>query len=66
MLGLRIRSFVSKYLIVFILLGLVAVLAVLTEGTFLKPQNLINIVRQVSVIAILGIGLSVVILSVVM
>jgi inositol transport system permease protein len=63
MLGLRVRAFVSKYLIVFILIGLVALLAILTEGTFLKPQNLINIVRQVSVIAILGIGLTVVIIT---
>jgi inositol transport system permease protein len=61
--GLRIRSFVSTYLIIFILIGLVALLAILTEGTFLKPQNLINIVRQVSVIAILGIGLTVVIIT---
>ena len=30
-LGLRIRSFVSKYLIIFILLGLVALLAILTD-----------------------------------
>ena len=59
----RIRPFVSKYLIIFILLGLVALLAILTDGTFLKPQNLINIVRQVSVIAILGIGLTVVIIT---
>jgi inositol transport system permease protein len=61
--GLRIRDFLSKYLIIFILLGLVALLALLTDGTFLKPQNLINIVRQVSVIAILGIGLTVVIIT---
>lgn len=63
MLSLRVRTFVSKYLIVFILIGLVALLAILTDGTFLKPQNLINIVRQVSVIAILGIGLTVVIIT---
>jgi inositol transport system permease protein len=63
MLGQRMRSFFSKYLIVFILLGLVALLAILTEGTFLRPQNLVNIVRQVSVIAILGIGLTVVIIT---
>jgi len=62
-LGLRLRSFLSKYLIVFILLGLVALLAILTDGTFLRPQNLVNIVRQVSVIAILGIGLTVVIIT---
>ena len=62
-LALRVRGFIAKYLIIFILLGLVALLAILTDGTFLKPQNLINIVRQVSVIAILGIGLTVVILT---
>jgi ribose/xylose/arabinose/galactoside ABC-type transport system permease subunit len=58
-----IREFLRKYLIIFILLGLIALLALLTNGTFLKPQNLINVVRQVSVIAILGIGLTVVIIS---
>jgi inositol transport system permease protein len=62
-LALRVRGFIAKYLIIFILLGLVALLAILTDGTFLKPQNLVNIVRQVSVIAILGIGLTVVIIT---
>ena len=61
--ALRARGFLSKYLIVFILLGLIAVLAILTDGTFMKTQNLINVVRQVSVIAILGIGLTVVIIT---
>jgi ribose transport system permease protein len=62
-LALRVRGFIAKYLIIFILLGLVALLAILTDGTFLKPQNLVNIVRQISVIAILGIGLTVVIIT---
>jgi len=61
--GLRAREFLRKYLIIFILIGLIALLAVLTNGTFLKPQNLINVVRQVSVISILGIGLTVVIIT---
>jgi len=59
----RTSDFLRKYLIVFILIGLIALLAVMTGGTFLKTQNLINIVRQVSVIAMLGIGLTVVIIS---
>lgn len=62
-LSLRAGEFLRKYLIIFILIGLVALLSVLTDGTFLKPQNLINVTRQVSVIAILGIGLTVVIIS---
>jgi ribose/xylose/arabinose/galactoside ABC-type transport system permease subunit len=59
----RAGEFFRKYLIVFILIGLMALLAGMTNGTFLKTQNLINIVRQVSVIAMLGIGLTVVIIS---
>lgn len=59
----RASEFARKYLIIFILLGLIALLAFLTDGTFLKTQNLINVIRQVSVISILGIGLTVVIIS---
>jgi ribose/xylose/arabinose/galactoside ABC-type transport system permease subunit len=59
----RLREFFRKYLIVFILIGFVALLSVLTGGTFLQAQNLINVVRQVSVIAMLGIGLTIVIIS---
>ena len=59
----RTRGFLSKYLIIFIFIGLVALLTVLTDGTFLKPQNVVNVVRQISVIAILGIGLTVVIIT---
>lgn len=56
-------TFLRKYLIIFILVGLVALLAVLTGGTFLQTQNLINIIRQVSVIAITAIGVSVTIIA---
>ena len=50
-------------MIVVILFGLVALLSALTNGTFLQTQNLINVVRQTSVIALLGIGLTIVIIS---
>lgn len=59
----RTSEFLRKYLIIVILLGLIALLSVLTGGTFFQTQNLINVVRQVSVIAMLGIGLTIVIIS---
>jgi ribose/xylose/arabinose/galactoside ABC-type transport system permease subunit len=62
-LSFKAGEFFRKYLIVFILIGLIALLAVMTGGTFIKTQNLLNVVRQVSVIAILGIGLTFVIIS---
>lgn len=58
-----VTGFFSKYLIIFIFIGLVALLTVLTDGTFLKAQNIANVVRQVSVVAILGMGLTVVIIT---
>jgi len=58
-----VGNFARKYLIILILIGLIALLAVLTGGTFLQTQNLINIVRQVSVIAITAIGVSVTIIA---
>jgi inositol transport system permease protein len=59
----RLSELVRKYQILGILILIIGLLAILTEGTFLQPQNLINVVRQVSVIAMLGIGLTVVIIS---
>jgi inositol transport system permease protein len=50
-------AFLRKYLIVFIFLGMCALLAIFSpNNSFLKPQNLINVVRQISVIGLLAIG----------
>jgi inositol transport system permease protein len=52
-----IGAFVRKYLIVFIFLGMCVLLAIFSpNNSFLKPQNLINVVRQISVIGLLAIG----------
>ncbi len=52
-----LMAFVRKYLIVFIFLGMCVVLAVFSpNNSFLKPQNLINVVRQISVIGLLALG----------
>ena len=59
----RAGEFLRRYLIVVILFGLIALLSALTDGMFLQTQNLINVVRQTSVIALLGIGLTIVIIS---
>ena len=59
----RLGEWLRTYAIVLILIGMIVILAVLTGGRFLGAQNLINIVRQVSVIAILAIGMTVAIIS---
>src|SRR4029079_11926202 len=60
----RLGSFLRKYLIVFIFLGMCVLLAVFSpNNSFLKPQNLINVVRQISVIGLLARGVVVVIVS---
>jgi inositol transport system permease protein len=52
-----VGAFLRKYLIVFIFLGMCVLLAVFSpNNSFLKPQNLINVVRQISVIGLLAIG----------
>jgi inositol transport system permease protein len=52
-----ITTFLRKYLIVFIFLGMCVLLAIFTpNNSFLKPQNLINIVRQITVTGLLALG----------
>ncbi len=53
----RVTGLLRKYLIVFIFLGMCALLAIFSpDHSFLKPQNLINVVRQISVIGLLAMG----------
>ena len=58
-------TFLRKYLIVFIFLGMCVLLALFSpNNSFLKPQNLINVVRQISVIGLLALGVMVCIISI--
>ena len=60
----RISSFLRKYLIVFIFLGMCALLAAFSpDHSFLRPQNLINVVRQISVIGLLALGVMLAIIT---
>ncbi len=59
-----LMAFIRKYLIVFIFLGMCVLLAVFSpNNSFLKPQNLINVVRQISVIGLLALGVMVCIIA---
>ncbi|MFM2105242.1 MAG: hypothetical protein RL338_274 [Chloroflexota bacterium] len=50
-------GFVRKYLIVFIFLGMCTILAVFSpNNSFVQGQNLLNVVRQISVIGLLALG----------
>src|SRR5512132_1540532 len=60
----RMGAFLRKYLIVLIFLGMCVLLAVFSpNNSFLKPQNLINVVRQISVIGLLALGVMVCIIA---
>jgi inositol transport system permease protein len=59
-----LMTFVRKYLIVFIFLGMCVLLALFSpDNSFLKPQNLINVVRQISVIGLLALGVMLTIIA---
>ena len=51
------NAFFSKYAIVLILVGIILLLSILTKGTFLQPQNLLNVIVQVAPIGILARGM---------
>lgn len=55
-------TFAKKYAIIGILLLFVILLSFLTGGTFLQPQNLVNVIRQVSAIGIIAVGMTFVII----
>ncbi len=55
-------AFLKKYAIIGILLLFVILLSILTGGTFLQVQNLINVIRQVAAIGIIATGMTFVII----
>lgn len=64
----RRNEFLKKYAIVFILLGMIIAVAALTWAmygtpTFLAPRNLLNVIRQISVVGIIAIGMTMIIIT---
>ena len=57
-----LNGFVQKYAIVLILIAMIIVVSFLSP-VFLQPVNLLNIVRQISVIGLIAMGVTVAIIS---
>jgi len=62
-LNSNLLSILKKYSILFILIGLVLVISVLSGGVFLRITNLLNVLRQISVIGIISLGVTMVIIT---
>lgn len=61
--GFDWRHFTRTYAIIGILLIFILVMTILTKGLFIQPENLINVVRQISAIGIIAIGMTFVIIT---
>ena len=61
-LGVTLAALFSRYGIVFVFFALCLVLAIWTP-TFLRPKNIINVLRQTSINGILSVGMTFVILT---
>jgi inositol transport system permease protein len=57
-----LREFLRKYAIVLIFLVMFVLMSILSPS-FLAPRNLLNVVRQISVIGLLGIGVTMAIIA---
>lgn len=60
---LSVKSLLNKYGQVLVLIALVILATVLTQGLFLKTRNLLNILRQVSMMGLISLGVTLVIIS---
>lgn len=57
------REFLQKYMIVGVLIMFITVLAIMTDGNSIEPVNLVNVIRQVSAIGIIAVGMTFVIIT---
>jgi len=56
-------NFARTYMIIGVLILFVIALAILTEGNSIAPVNMVNVIRQVSAIGIIGVGMTFVIIT---
>lgn len=59
----NLGEFAKKYMIVGILILFISALAIMTNGNSIEPVNLVNVVRQVSAIGIIAVGMTFVIIT---
>lgn len=55
--------FARTYMIIGVLILFIAALAILTHGNSIAPVNMVNVIRQVSAIGIIGVGMTFVIIT---
>jgi len=58
-----VLKLMSRYSILLILVGLCIIIAVLSGGLFLRINNLLNVLRQISVIGIIALGVTMCIIT---
>ena len=58
----RFNEFIKTYAIVFIFLAMVIGLSFLSDA-FLQPRNLVNVIRQISVMGLIAIGVTMIIIT---
>jgi len=59
----RVLALMSRYSILLILVGLAIAIAILSGGVFLRINNLLNVLRQISVIGIIALGVTMCIIT---
>ena len=57
-----LNAFIRKYAIVLIFIAMFVAMTFLTDA-FLQPRNLVNVVRQISVVGLIAIGVTMVIIT---
>src|SRR5688500_17569024 len=57
-----LNAFIRKYAIVLIFIAMFVGMTLLTDA-FLQPRNLVNVVRQISVVGLIAIGVTMVIIT---
>ena len=60
---MKAKQFFKKFGILLVLVALCIVFTITTNGTFIKPANLLNVSRQVSMIGICAVGMAIVMIT---
>jgi len=61
--GLNFRDILARYGILIVLIGLSVVFAIATSGQFFSIENIFNILKQVAVVGIISVGMTMVLLT---
>ncbi|MDD4189274.1 MAG: ABC transporter permease [Eubacteriales bacterium] len=60
---MKMQNFFKRFGIILVLIALFVFFSITTKGTFIKPGNLLNVARQVSMIGICAVGMAIVMIT---